>query len=256
MIKSRMALLVLGWFLAASVAHADALTLTGTVTYRERMALPAGATLHVGLVTLPDGRPVVGAATVIASKSTPPIEFALNIRSDLATTGTAYGLIAEIRAGNGVLFRNARAVPIDPVTHAPVNIVVERQQPSSTLPTPPEMPVPDPALVDTIWRVSSIGSKPLPSDLKVTLSIAADLRAGGEGGCNSYFTEASLENDELTFGPAAATRMACPPDTMAVETSYFIALSAVRNYQLDGDSLRLLDAAGVPLIGLVRMNEE
>ena len=49
--------------------------------------------------------------------------------------------------------------------------------------------------------------------------------------------------------------MACAPDLMNEENAYFTALSAVASYELDDLGLRLLDAAGVPLIGLVRTTE-
>jgi putative lipoprotein len=46
--------------------------------------------------------------------------------------------------------------------------------------------------------------------------------------------------------------MACEPTIMARESRFFAALAATRAYELADDRLRLLDAAGVPLLGLVR----
>lgn len=234
-------------------ALAKPVSITGSVIYRERLALPAGANLHVVLVRLPDGQRVVGAGAVIAARATPPLDFTFTIRSDLDSAGS-YGLVAEIRAGGTTLFRNGLPEPIALADPAPVTILVQRQPQQPVV--VPAVPAPDPALLDSVWQVTSIGGRPVPAERPPTLSIAADLRAGGHGGCNSYFTQAAFEDGSLTFGPAAATQMACAPELMALETSFFVALAAVRHYEREGDGLRLLDAAGVPLVGLIRTADE
>jgi putative lipoprotein len=103
-----------------------------------------------------------------------------------------------------------------------------------------------------LWTVTSIGGEPVLPQTKVTFSIAADHRAGGNGGCNNYFTEASFETPPLTFGPIAGTRMACDPAVMEQEARFFAALEATSGYDLNGDTLKLVDAAGIPLAGFIR----
>ena len=39
---------------------------------------------------------------------------------------------------------------------------------------------------------------------------------------------------------------------MAQEERFFAALEATSGYDLDGDTLKLVDAAGIPLAGLIR----
>lgn len=239
-------------FLLATPALAAPLTLTGEVFYRERMALPAGATLHVGLVTLPQGRPVVGAGASVPARGQVPIAFQLNIRSDVAALGDQFGLVAEIKVNGAVLFRSPAAVPVDISRPAPVSILVARQ---AQRPADPMPPLPDAALLDTVWQVTSIGGKPVSGTRPITLSIAPDLRASGSGGCNNYVTEATTLASKLVFGPAAATQMACSEALMTQEISYFSALAAVAGFEVDDAGLRLLDAAGVPLVGLVRQED-
>ncbi|ODT78350.1 MAG: hypothetical protein ABS76_24260 [Pelagibacterium sp. SCN 64-44] len=241
--------IVLALMLMAAPAMADAITLTGTVTYHERMALPPGAQLRVTLVALPSGEAVAGASAAIPAKGQVPLEFTLDVRSQLG--GPAYGLLAEISAGGRVLFRNARPVSVDPASGQPVQIVVQSMPRTPIEP----LPLPPPELIDITWKTTSIGGRPVLEARPVTLSIAADQRASGHGGCNNYFAEASIVGTTISFGPAAATRMACPPEVMAQENAYFTALAAVASFALDGTSLRLLDAAGVPLIGLVHASE-
>ncbi|MBF0677574.1 MAG: META domain-containing protein [Devosia sp.] len=248
---SRLIRIFAALLLLMSPALAAPLMVTGEVSYRERIALPAGASLHVGLVRLPEGTPIVGAEAYIAPSGQVPLSFHLNIRTnpDLRRN---YGLRAEIRANGQVLFSTPAPVAVDLANPAPVSILVTRHKPQPVV-TPPVMP--EPKLIDTSWRVTSIGGKPVTGTRPITLAIAADLRATGNGGCNSYVSELTLLASKLVFGPAAATRMACGEDIMAQEAAYFAALAAVGGFELDDKGLRLLDPAGIPLVGLVPSEE-
>lgn len=232
-------------------AFAAPLTLTGEVSYRERMALPGGASLHVGLVRLPEGTAIVGAEAYIAPSGQIPLTFRLTVRSN-PDPRREYGLRAEIRANGQILFASPAPVPVDLSNPAPVSIIVTRQKPQPVVTAPA---LPEPKLLDTKWRVTSIGGKPVTGPRPITLAIAADLRATGNGGCNSYVSEATLLATKLVFGPAAATRMACDEAIMAQETAYFAALAAVGGFELDTKGLRLLDPSGIPLVGLVPSEE-
>jgi len=239
--------------LLAIPAMAQAITLNGTVTYYERMALPAGSQLRLRLVTLADNRQIASASSQITDRASPPIAFSMNLRSTSAATAGPLGLVAEIRANGQPLFRSAAPAPVDLTTPNGIAIVVSRASAPAPKPTEPVMP--EPKILDTSWTVTSIGGRPVIGTRPVTLTIDLDGRIGGNATCNRYTSEVLLDGQSITFGPAAATRMACEPDLMAQESSYFAALAAVKSYQLDGTSLRLLDAAGVPLIGLVEAGE-
>jgi len=240
--------------LVMSGQAAAATTLHGTVTYRERMALPTDAWLRVTLVDLATMSPVVGASAGIPAKGQVPIGFAFNVHSDLEGSSGQYGLIAEISSAGQILFGTTTPTPVILGDSRPTAILLHRQPSPPAQPEPPE-PVTPPELFDTLWTVTSVGGRPAGLAKPPTLSIAPDHRAGGFGGCNNYFTEASIGAEALSFGPAAATRMACAPELMDTETAYFSALTAVASYELDDQGLRLLDAAGIPLIGLVRTTE-
>jgi putative lipoprotein len=239
--------------LLAGPAMAQAITLNGTVTYYERMALPAGSQLRLQLVTLSGNRQIAAAASQITGKASPPIGFSMNLHSTSAQTAGPLGLVAEIRSNGQLFFRSAAPTPIDLASPSGIAIVVSRA--SAPLPKPAEPSMPEPQILDTSWTVTSIGGRPVIGTRPVTLTIDLDARIGGNATCNRYTSEASLDGDTMTFSPAAATRMACAPELMAQEAAYFAALAAVASYQLDGSSLRLLDAAGIPLIGLVRVSE-
>lgn len=253
--KLTRALILLAGFLLAPAVMAEDVTFAGLVTYRERMALPADAALTITLVSLPGESRITGAHASLGGKASSPIQFTLNVRSDVIAAGGQYGLVAEIWSAGYVIFRNGQPVVVDAAEPEGNIIEVEispdppHDAPDQVL-LPPERPIP---LLDTAWQVTSIGGDPVLADTEVTLSIAADHRAGGNGGCNNYFTEAGFDGPPLTFGPIAGTRMACAPEIMDQEAALFAALEATVGYELSGDALKLFDAAGIPLVGLVRL---
>jgi putative lipoprotein len=248
LVRTLVALLLL----LVTPAWAGTVTLNGTVTYRERIALPADATLRVTLVRLDGGSPVVGASASIPTRGLVPIAFALNVHTDVDMFDGTHGLTAEISSGETVLFRNSVAVPVTQGAGEPIGILVNfAPQPAPQ----PEPALPTPDFLEIEWTVTSVGGRPVVGPRPLTLSIAADLRAGGSGGCNNFFTEASIEGETIAFGPPASTRMACEPTIMDQEFAYFVALSAVASFEHDDQGLRLLDAAGIPLVGLVRATE-
>lgn len=249
----RFAIALLALMIAAPAIAAD-VTFSGQVAFRERMALPPDASLSIALVSLPGQHRVASAHASLGGKAGSPIGFTLNVRSDVLASGGDYGLIAQIRAEGRVIFTNPQPVPVDPAT--PSGILIPVQFSPAPPHDPPEQILPPVEtanpLLDMVWTVTSIGGDPVLLPSKVTFSIAADYRVGGSGGCNSYFAEADLTGPPLTFSAVASTRMACDPALMDQEARFFAALGATVGYELKGNSLKLVDAADVPLVGLVR----
>ena len=82
------------------------------------------------------------------------------------------------------------------------------------------------------WRLRYwTWDEPAPDDSGVTVRLEED-RFVGNGGCNRYATsvqEGSSPGD-LTVGPVAGTRMACPDPAMAIEDRFLDRLGHVRKY--------------------------
>lgn len=233
-------------------AAAAPVTLTGEVTYRERIALPPNATLSVKLldVSLQDTSATVHADAQIASKGQVPLTFTLNFDDSVFKPGHTYALSAEISAGGTVWFRNTTQETVDPANlGAPMKVLVNLVR-GSTEPVPP--PPALPALLDTFWRAEAIGGRAVLPNAETSLTIAADLRAGGKGGCNSYFAQADLDGDKISFSAVAGTLMACAEPINAQERAFFDALGATSAYKIEGDLLFLLDAKGQELVRLTR----
>ncbi|HSN78540.1 MAG TPA: META domain-containing protein, partial [Anaerolineae bacterium] len=75
-----------------------------------------------------------------------------------------------------------------------------------------------------------------------------DGEAGGKGGCNMYFAPYTLEGDQLSFGPAGSTMMACEERAMAQEQTFLARLEQVASYQIVANQLHMADADGAVLL--------
>ncbi|WP_108397087.1 META domain-containing protein [Devosia submarina] len=247
---TRLVLAAIAVFTFAAPALAADVTFRGEVHYDERRSVPPEAKLWVSLVSLPSGATIASASAPIGKAAQPALAYTLNVRSKIVEQGGSFGLLAQIRSGYRVIFRSQSPVP--------VNLTELKDTPLTVRYSPDPAPTAQlgaeivPPLLDTLWTVASIGGTPVLDETKVTFAIAADYRAGGHGGCNNYFTEASFADQPLSFGPVVGTRMACADNVMKQETALFAALETTANYRQTGDSLQLLDAAGIALIELVR----
>lgn len=106
----------------------------------------------------------------------------------------------------------------------------------------------------TSWRLQSLeredGPAPAPtSGRPVELLFDPDSdRVSGSGGCNRLMGGFELNGAKLRFSPLASTKMACPPALMDFEMRMFQALEQVRGWQIEAETLALLDAGGRTLL--------
>lgn len=73
----------------------------------------------------------------------------------------------------------------------------------------------------------------------VTMKFTQDngLQAVGFAGCNNYFSSVTLQPENIKFGQAGSTMMACPD--MESEQAFLDLLSQVNGYEVAGSELRL-----------------
>lgn len=81
------------------------------------------------------------------------------------------------------------------------------------------------------WRLVRIGrDEPVPEGVKVTAAFGNGT-VSGTGGCNRYSAPVAGKGPlELSIGPAAATRMACPDPAGGFEQRYLSALQAASRF--------------------------
>lgn len=80
--------------------------------------------------------------------------------------------------------------------------------------------------------VENIGNTPFVEFLE-------DGTIGGMSGINQFNSQVIVDEGGMSFGPAAATKMAGPPEAMALEQTFMTRLGAVSSFEVDGETLRL-----------------
>ncbi|UAB87664.1 YbaY family lipoprotein [Ruegeria sp. SCSIO 43209] len=230
--------------LALLGSQSSAGTVTGTATYRERIALPPDATLFVELqdISRADAAAVTLAAQRYALNGVPS-EFELTFDDALIREGMTYAVRGSIYRGGELLFTTDTVHPV--LTNGEGNsadlVLVQAgaQSPAT--------------LEGTEWTAIGIGGTVLDTKRPPQLSFAQGGAFGGTGGCNRFSGQAEITGNSLEFPDnMAATLMACPPELDEVEDQFFAALQNVTSYAVAGDSMVLLDAAGEPILKFVR----
>lgn len=231
---------------ASTPVLAARVQLAGEVTYRERIALPTEAILKIELIdlALPD-RPRVSVSAPTGAGQV-PLAFTLTFEDSMILPQHDYALNAEILAGE-FRFRNVEPYPVKPLAQTePILIVaqgVSRPDQPSSEPIVSEEQLP---ILGITWEATTIGETPVPPGVDISLLIEADMRAGGVGGCNSYFSQTTVTKDSFAIGELARTQRSCGYDRNMLEQSFFEALRRAVTWTVDGDTLTLHDASGKP----------
>ena len=110
------------------------------------------------------------------------------------------------------------------------------------------------SLVDTPWDVVSYnngkgGVTSILAGTSMNAIFLADGSLSGSAGCNNYTATYQANGDQITIGPAAATRMFCaePEGVMDQEAQYLAALERASRYEIQMDRLTLFDDQGARL---------
>ena len=110
------------------------------------------------------------------------------------------------------------------------------------------------ALVGTTWTVTGTVANEavssVPMDSTASITIADDGTVAVNTGCNTGSGSIEVGGDTLTFGPIAITKMACPPEQTALETSVLAVVQGEVAYEIDGSNLSLRSGTGADEVGL------
>lgn len=228
--------------LLGSQSHAG--TVTGTATYRERIALPEDATLYVELqdISRADAPAVTLAAQRYALTGV-PAEFELSFDDALIRDGMTYAISGSVYRDGELLFTTDTVHPV--LTNGSGDsadlVLVQASSKDAVM------------LENTDWTAIGINGAVVQAERPPQLSFGQGGSFGGFGGCNRFTGQAEITADRLEFPDnMAATLMACPPAMEEVEDQFFAALQGVTTYAVAGDSLVLLDAAGEPVLKFLR----
>ena len=99
-----------------------------------------------------------------------------------------------------------------------------------------------PDLKGTSWNLIAINDQPVLEDSAPTL-VFEDGQVGGNGSCNSFGGEYTLDEGKLTFGSMFSTMMYCE-GLSDQESAYLKALEEAASYQVKDNNLHILNIDG------------
>ncbi|HEX6828787.1 MAG TPA: YbaY family lipoprotein [Burkholderiales bacterium] len=242
-----------GRLAAASVLAAFAATgwaqalVTGTATYRERIALTPDAVLEVTLedVSRADAPAVVLGRARVEPAGQVPIRFEIAYDPAQIDDSHSYTLRARISAGGRLMFTTDRAYPV--ITRGnPTEVELILRRFSAHGPRPGTAS--DAPLANTWWKLAELRGQPVaaddnPSAPHIVLRADEPTRVDGSGGCNRLTGGYRIEGDTIAFNKMATTMMACPKG-MDTEKEFLKALGEAKAWKITGQRLELRDEGG------------
>jgi putative lipoprotein len=220
-------------------------TITGTVWYRERIALPPNAEITVDLedVSRADVASDLIASVRMPAIGGPPYPFSIDYDPAWIDDRGRYNLRARIEVDGGLLFTSTESIsPFDVDAGTSIEIMVARvggQRNSATA------NLVDASLTNTYWTPLEINGELVTlgaGDRELNMVLMGDeSRVRGYSGCNQFGGTYEVgTDDQLTFGALAATMMACA-EGMEQEQLFLGVLGETRRFAIDGQSLALYD---------------
>lgn len=237
--------------LAAGNAHADGeeqmLTITGELSYRQRIALPPDAVAFVEIRAdgMDAAAPAVAQTLMKLEGKQVPVTFSLEVPQAHLESGVAYLLGGGIRVDDQVNWRVAEPVRITTAApHFNAGVLMMAQQQVAE-------PVGQKNLAGE-WRIVKVGDETLAGDANASLVFDADGAFSGRL-CNSFRGTYSVDGTAISFGQTAATLMACPDPLGRQEHALFTAFESAASFEIAADgTLRLLDDKGQTLVSARR----
>ena len=220
-------------------------TVAGTVTYRQRVALPPDAVVEVRLQDTSRAdvaAHTIGQAIIPTAGAQVPIPFRIDYDPAAIDPSHSYSVRATITVGGKLLFTSTTAHPV--LTRGAANeatIDVYMILPADA--TPDSGATPAVSLENTNWKLVAIGEKPavaLPAAREASFTLhSGDQRLSGSGGCNRLLGKYEVGADTLRLVPSGTSMMMCPDELMHQESDFVSALKRTTGYRISGDTLEL-----------------
>lgn len=215
---------------------------SGTVSYRERIALPPDAVVEVVLLDVSgmDVAAVAIAEQTIDPVGQVPVEFGLVYDTADVDPEMQYAVRATIKHGNQPLFVTDQSYPVLTRGNSDrADLVLVRSGGGET-------PVADTELHGTKWELKELANerinRAVGQETHFLQFSDANETASGFVGCNNFTGQYTVSGTTLEFGNLARTMRACP--SMALEDRFHLALAAVDRYEILGTRLILYGEEG------------
>jgi putative lipoprotein len=204
---------------------------SGTVAYRERIALPPDAVAEVLLsdVSKMDvAAPVIAKTTVLLDGQQVPLTFALGYDSSSIEPNHTYAVRAVILSAGRVIFTTDRAYPVitrgNP-THVDLLLVRVSQEAVTS------------EIWGTKWLLEDLGGAGVLDRVQATLEFIEAGKVAGHGSCNRFFGAVEISGESINFSSLGSTRMSCAEAVMMQESNYLKALEGAERFTFDGSVL-------------------
>ncbi len=232
---------------SGSPAESTMHTLRGTVSYRQRLALPPDAVVQI---IIEDVSHAGGAPESFAEEDVPtrghqvPIKFEVKYDPAGVNPEHRYQIRAKITSDGRLMFTSTALYPV--LTHgAPADrVAIDLEQVSAQYGQ-----VPSEAsghlhrqLTGTQWTLTELNGKGPENDTPQAY-IKLDDKTGrieGSGACNRLMGSYEVNGHALHFKQVATTMMACPGDVTNQEHGLLAALGETESYHIHNSTLTLL----------------
>lgn len=221
--------------------------LTGTVTYVQRIALPADARINVQLV---DAAQTGADAVVVAEQEFTadgrqvPLPFALPYDAAAIQSGGRYVVQAGIELGGVLRWTTPSGVAVLTGGHPVSGVELMLDQVDVT----PVIPPPT-GLDSRNWLLVSYGvvgqEAAVPDGIEITAGFSRTAgQVAGRAACNRYFASYTEDGAKLLISKIGSTKMMCADEQMIHEAAYLQALGTAESFKVDGDTLQILFDGG------------
>jgi putative lipoprotein len=226
-----------------SLGMAEDITVSGTATYKERIAVRPGTVLEVQVLDVSRAdAPSVTLASRRYAVNRVPFPFSLDVDADLIDDRFTYSVSATLSLDGKVINRTTQFYPVL-TRDAPntVDVVMDQMKAAPAAP----------ALVGTTWNISEIRGKILIVEKRPSIAFLDQGRVSVDTGCNRANGGVEISGTALSFSKnMATTRMACVPPYDKLENDILGVLPEVTGYVHNADHLALVNSAGVTIMRL------
>jgi putative lipoprotein len=216
-------------------------SLTGSVIYRERIALDPNAVIEVQLLDVSKAdapAEVIASQTLEAEGRQVPIPFELTYDPAQIDERFSYTVSARILVNDRLRWISQDAYPVltqgSPVSD--VEIVVKMVPSSGAA-----------GLTDQEWTLNTMvvdgEQATLEEGVATTIRFLENGTFAGSGGCNRYTGSYTVDGNTITMQMPAATLMACETGS-AQEAKFFTALPKISTNEVTAERLRLSSLDG------------
>jgi putative lipoprotein len=217
---------------------------TGTVAYRERIALPPNAFIDIKVqdVSRQDAPAKTVAESIFAAEGKQvPIPFQISYNPSDINMAHTYLVRADINVDGKLMFTSTTAYPV--LTQgAPSQVTMMLQQ--ATEPAVPAATAASGAmLLGTRWVLAEVnGNAAQPGEgQSAHFELHKKEKLTGSTGCNNFTGSYIASQGALQFMPGATTMKMCAPAVAQQEQAFLAALKATTAYKVDGSTLELLN---------------